>query len=99
MLNRETSSLDQFYLTSFDVLTQVVSKWIGYEEYAEKLRKLTPKLIENGRRAFDAKAHQFNTLIHGDIWINNTMYTYNDKNEPEKMMVSRKTIYKSTVYS
>lgn len=87
MLNRTTSTFDQLYLSLFDVLICVVSKWSGYERYVEKLTKLRPKVIENGKRSFDAKDHQFNTLIHGDMWVNNTMYTYNAKNEPDKMML------------
>lgn len=87
MLNRSTSTFDQLYVSMLDMLNQVVSKWRGYEQYAEKLTKLRSTLIENGKRSFDAKAHQFNTLIHGDIWTNNAMYTYNAKNEPDKMML------------
>lgn len=87
MLNRTTSTFDELYMSMLNMLIQVVSKWSGYEPYVDKLTKLRSNLIENGKRAFDAKTNQFNTLIHGDIWVNNTMYTYNAHNEPEKMML------------
>ncbi len=87
MLNRATTSLDTLYCSLFDVLIQLVSKWSDYEKYVEKLTKLRSSFLEKGKKSFDAKAHQFNTLIHGDLWVNNSMFTYNSKNEPEKMML------------
>lgn len=86
-MNRSTTTFDNMYGSMLDSLIQVVSEWGGYERYVDKLTKLRSTLIENGKRSFDAKAHQFNTLIHGDIWVNNTMFTYNADNEPDKMML------------
>lgn len=87
MLNRSTTTFDDLYVSMLDTLIKVVSAWNSYEQYGEKLTKLRSSLIEKGKRSFDAKSHQFNTLIHGDVWVNNTMYTYNAKNEPDKMML------------
>lgn len=87
MLNRTTSTFDNLYVSLLDKLIEVVSKWGSYVHYVEKLTKLRSHLTEKGKRSFDAKSNQFNTLIHGDIWVNNTMYSYNAKNEPEKMML------------
>lgn len=87
MLNRSTTALDNLYVSMLDALIQVVSKWSDYQRYVSKLTNLRSSLVEKGKRAFDAKPHQFNTLIHGDLWVNNTMFTYNANNEPEKMML------------
>lgn len=76
MLNRNDRAFDNFYLTSLDALRDLIAPWPGFGAYASKLAALRPHLLERGRRAFDAKPGQFHTLIHGDIWVNNTMYTY-----------------------
>ncbi|KAG4075458.1 hypothetical protein HA402_015111 [Bradysia odoriphaga] len=90
MLNRNTTTFDHLYLSLLDSLIEVIgmeTEWTDYCHYAEKLTNLRLTLAEKGKRSFDAKPHQFNTLIHGDLWVNNTMFTYNSKNEPEKMML------------
>lgn len=61
-----------------DALIETISTWENYEYYVAKLRKLRPVLLERGRKAFDAQAEQFNTLIHGDMWASNIMITYSD---------------------
>lgn len=76
MLNRNDAAFDNFYLTSLDALRSLIAPWPGFDGYARKLAALRPHLLERGRRAFDAKPGQFHTLIHGDIWLNNSMYTY-----------------------
>lgn len=76
MLNRNDKAFDTFYLTALDALAETVATWPGYARYAKKLTALRPHLLERGRLAFDAKPGHFHTLIHGDIWVNNTMYTY-----------------------
>lgn len=76
MMNRNDQAFDNFYLTSLDALRDLVATWPDFDGYARKLAALRPHLLERGRRAFDAKPGQFHTLIHGDIWVNNTMYTY-----------------------
>lgn len=87
MLNRTTTTFDALYLSLLDPLIEVISKWNDFSYYTKKLTNLRSTLAENGKKSFDAKPHQFNTLIHGDIWVNNTMFTYNAKNEPEKMVL------------
>ncbi|KAJ6636145.1 hypothetical protein Bhyg_14732, partial [Pseudolycoriella hygida] len=87
MLNRSTTTFHQMYLNMLSTIISVISTWKDYDYYVDKLTKLRGNLIEKGRRAYDPKPHHFNTLIHGDMWVNNTMYTYNANNEPEKMML------------
>lgn len=87
MLNRSNDEFRNFYIQSFDAVTYLVSQWSDYQYYAEKLKLLRPHLIENAKRSFDPKTHHFNTLIHGDIWLNNTMFGYTLDKIPEKVML------------
>lgn len=87
MLNRVGKEFDNFYLSTFDAMCGQIEEWDDFQVYFKKLNKLRSKLLEKGRQVFDTKNKQFNTLIHGDIWVNNSMFTYNEKNHPDKMML------------
>lgn len=87
MINRRNKSFDNFYLTALDALAELTSKWENFGKLTEKLKRLRPHLMEKGRFAFDAKERQFNTLIHGDVWVNNSMFTYDTMGEPNNMML------------
>lgn len=76
-----------FYLTSLDAMIDLISTWENYSYYVEKLKKLKENLMDYVKLAFDAKSHNFNSLIHGDNWTNNMMFTYNENKEPEKIML------------
>lgn len=73
MFNRKSGALDTFYLTLLDALVETVAAWSDFQYYADKLRLFRSKLIERGQQAFEATPDQFNTLIHGDFWVNNIM--------------------------
>lgn len=87
MNTRGGPTLEKFYLTSFEAIINLISTWDNYAYYVEKLNKLKENLMDNVKLAFDVKPNQFHTLIHGDIWSNNTMFLYSDCNEPKQIML------------
>lgn len=56
-----------------DALIESISVWPNSGQYLEKLRKLRTNVIERGCKMFDANPDHFNTLNHGDFWLNNIM--------------------------
>lgn len=81
------ASFESFYHTCLDAMINLISTWDNYSYYVEKLKNLKVNLMEYAKLAFDVKPHNFHTLIHGDIWTNNTMFTYTKCNEPDKLML------------
>lgn len=73
MVSRNSDALNTLYLTQFDALIEVIESWPEFSVYTAKLHRLRPHLVEKLRTVFDVNPNHFNTLIHGDMWINNLM--------------------------
>ncbi|XP_031633749.1 uncharacterized protein LOC116347328 [Contarinia nasturtii] len=87
LMSRHTNVLDTFYVTQLNVMMEVVATWPNSAYYIEKLERLRCNLMEKGAKAFDAEPNQFNTLIHGDMWVNNLMMKYaNETTSIENMI-------------
>lgn len=54
-------------------MIDVISTWPDFDHYTEKLRRLRRNLIEKGCQMFDPNPNHFNSLNHGDFWLNNIM--------------------------
>ncbi|XP_017124146.1 uncharacterized protein LOC108144026 [Drosophila elegans] len=55
------------------------------EHYAKKLKELQKRVMEYSTRVYDPQPGEFNTLVHGDYWVNNVMLRYGEKKEPLDM--------------
>lgn len=89
MLCEETVlKTDTFYQMFGGYLGQLVktsSTWTGYENISNKLKKYYDNFKEiTYKLGKPKKGDRFKVLNHGDMWTNNFMYAYGDKNEPNK---------------
>ncbi|XP_017055021.1 uncharacterized protein LOC108097315 [Drosophila ficusphila] len=64
-------------------LANVVAKWPGYEQLAEKLHRHCDNLKENLVTTGRPLPGEITVLNHGDLWVNNFMYKY-DEEQPTK---------------
>ncbi|XP_034661886.1 uncharacterized protein LOC117897269, partial [Drosophila subobscura] len=55
--------------------------------YGDKLRALVKRVMEYSTRVYDPQPDEFNTLVHGDYWVNNVMLRYSEKQEPLDMIL------------
>lgn len=72
-MSRDSDVFYNFYYAQFDVLIEMLSTWSDFDRYTEKLRRLRNDIVEKGLKIFDPKPNHFNTLNHGDFWLNNVM--------------------------
>jgi len=76
-----TRKVDVFHSVfnfNMQVFTDEVASWKGWERYAEKLKKLQPKMIERINQATDCVDGDFHVLTHGDLHSNNMIFKYDN---------------------
>lgn len=59
-------------------LAQLVAKWPGHEELAGKLQRHCDNIEENLVRTGRPVDGEITVLNHGDLWVNNFMYKYDE---------------------
>lgn len=82
MFSRKTSAFHDFFNTNMDALTAEVSGWNGFEAYARKLEMLKENVLENSNKTFENEDGELKVLVHGDLWLNNIMFTYDKQGAP-----------------
>ncbi|KAH8359982.1 hypothetical protein KR093_009933 [Drosophila rubida] len=55
--------------------------------YADKLRRLKNLVMEYTERVYDPQPDEFNTLTHGDLWVNNIMLREKTENRDLDMLL------------
>lgn len=82
LMHKDVHAFEPFFKLNMEALAQEVGQWIGYEQYSQKLYKLVDLIIKQGAELFLRNEQQFNVLIHGDSWVANMMFKYNEQAEP-----------------
>ncbi|XP_055375525.1 uncharacterized protein LOC129608190 [Condylostylus longicornis] len=88
--NRHTNSYASFFENNLRICGETVKKFgPEYIKYSEKIEKLVPQLMDIGRKLFDVQEHEFNSFVHGDFWVNNLLYKYDEKqiNKPLEAII------------
>ncbi|KAH8382994.1 hypothetical protein KR009_006150 [Drosophila setifemur] len=86
IFNRHTKGFAPFFIDLFGVAADFAteSPELG-DYYAQKLRALQSRVMEYCTKIYDPQPGQFNTLVHGDFWLNNVMLQYDEDMKPLDM--------------
>ncbi|XP_017893445.1 uncharacterized protein LOC108633031 [Ceratina calcarata] len=72
-----------FMVTSSKGIAAEVDKWpeLG-KRYGDKIRSIVPKLYEKSLEVMKRNDDEFNVINHGDCWVNNMMFRYDENSKP-----------------
>lgn len=57
-------------------LASIVSQWEGYENISKKIMRYSKNLLKNLINANKPRPGEIRVLNHGDLWVNNFMFQY-----------------------
>lgn len=89
MFTRHTDCYYTFFHTFWSACAEEVSKWKDYEQYGLKLKLMLDDVIENACKMYDKDIGDLHTLTHGDFWLNNIMFNYNEDGSLKDVVVVR----------
>uniref|UniRef100_A0A336MA18 CSON013155 protein n=1 Tax=Culicoides sonorensis TaxID=179676 RepID=A0A336MA18_CULSO len=78
MFTRKTNCYYTFFRTFWTACAEEVCQWKGFEKYGEKMMNMLDDLIENACKMYDIEDGDLHVLTHGDFWLNNIMYNYDE---------------------
>lgn len=89
MMTRKTNAFHYFFQSTYDAFADEIYTWDSeWHYYANKLQKLGPHLIEQGLCVFDNDSKDdLRVLVHGDLWINNLMFKYDNTDHPVDVLL------------
>ncbi|KAI4473883.1 hypothetical protein M0802_015893 [Mischocyttarus mexicanus] len=77
-----SSDITSFFTLGIKALAEEVKKWPNFEKYGEKIAKISDKLYHETSKVTKYRDDEFNVINHGDCWVNNMMFRYNEEGQP-----------------
>ncbi|XP_072762853.1 uncharacterized protein [Anoplolepis gracilipes] len=71
-----------FFVLGTKQLAEEMTNWQGMKRYSEKIAKMADHIYQIGIEACKFSEDDFNVINHGDCWVNNMMFKYDDDGKP-----------------
>jgi len=76
---RQRTAIELISQSNLNGLAKEVENWpLFNDRFACKLHRLADKAVDFFIKLLERDDNDFNTFVHGDIWINNMMFRYSD---------------------
>jgi fructosamine-3-kinase len=75
----QRNTIEMFFQNNLKSLAKEVEKWpLFNDRFACKLHRLADKTVDLFIKLLERDDNDFNTFVHGDLWLNNMMFRYSD---------------------
>lgn len=85
--NKDSDDIEKFVVAAFRAATELTKTWTHYENISEKLAKATPKAFHKTCDSAECDGRSFVALLHGDLWANNIMFTFDENDRPTEAIM------------
>jgi len=76
---RQRKTIEMVFQSTLKNLLKEVEKWpLFNDRFACKLHRAADKAVDFYIKLLERDDDDFNTFVHGDLWVNNIMFRYSD---------------------
>lgn len=65
----------------FEYVANMTQNWPGYEHLKPRLHELKNRFNDLAKQAVDPANSSFNVINHGDMWVNNILFKYDQESQ------------------
>lgn len=74
--------MHSFFQNIAQTVSKTVKNWPGFENIAKKLSGIPQVAYEHAYKAYDPQIDGFNVITHGDMFMNNLLFRYDQNGKP-----------------
>lgn len=82
MTYKTAPNVENFIKHIAKTVSSAVSSWNGFERIAEKIQNIPQDAYDNIYKSYMPQDGGFNVLTHGDMFINNILFRYDENEKP-----------------
>lgn len=84
---RDDATTRTYFTTMMKTFTEEIKSLDDLDKYSAKLSIIADLIVEQGKEMFEESKFPIKVLIHGDLWVNNMMFKYDENSNPEDLVL------------
>lgn len=94
LMTHEAPTAKSLLMNIYYSICAVSEKWSDFREISDKLKSIEDKVFDKTIETTALNEDQFNVITHGDYWINNLLFKYDEKGQPINLRMVNYSVFK-----